>query len=156
MFGSLGWMELILILVIIFVLCVPMIFYIRTLNLTLALTQKHHTASLGSAWLLLIPIWGSFWIFYIVGKVAQGLKGRFSELKVEHEDVGRTTWYGYGYAGLMILISLIPVAEVVGLAAIGILICWILYWVNIARYNKVLIGKGGAAKPPACHVSGEL
>ena len=78
------------------------------------------------------------------GSRYQGIKGRFSELKVEHEYVGNTTGYGYGFAVLMLAAS-IPVAVVGGLAVIVGLICWILYWVNIARYNKVLIGKSVAA-----------
>ena len=144
MFGSVGWSELIIILFILGLIAIPQIFFIRTLNRTLALTQKHHTASPQGAWMLLIPIWGFFWIFYLVGKVAQGIKGRFSELKVEYEYSGITTGYGYGYAALMLAAS-IPVAVVGGLAVIVGLICWVLYWVNIARYNKVLIGKSVAA-----------
>lgn len=140
MFGSFGWSELIILLFMLGLFAIPQIFFIQTLNRTLALTQKHHTASSKSAWMLLIPIWGFFWIFYIVGKVAQGIKGRFKELKVEHGYASNTTGYGYGYAGLM-LASCIPVEAVVGLAVLGCLICWILYWVNIARYNKVLIEK---------------
>ena len=140
MFGSFGWSELIILLFMLGLFAISQIFFVQTLNRTLALTQKFHTASPQSAWMILIPIWGFFWIFYIVGKVAQGIKGRFSELKVEHEYAGKATGYGYGYAGLM-LASFIPVQAAGGLAAIGCLICWILYWVNIARYNKVLIGK---------------
>ena len=144
MFGSFGWSELIIILFILGLIAIPQIFFIQTLNRTLTLTQKHHTASSKSAWMLLIPIWSFFWIFYIVGKVAQGIKGRFKELKVEHGYAGSTTGYGYGYAGLM-LAACIPVEVVGGLAALGCLTCWILYWVNIRRYNKVLIGNGVAA-----------
>lgn len=138
MFGSVGWSELIVLLFILGLIAIPQIFFIQTLNRTLALTQKHHTASPQGAWMLLIPIWGLFWIIYLVGKVAQGIKGRFSELKVVHEYSGLTTGYGYGYAAL-ILAAFISGAVVGGLAAIVGLICWILYWVNIARYNKVLI-----------------
>jgi len=142
MFGSLGYTELIIILFILGLIIVPQIWFIKTLSRTLALTQEHHTASHKSAWLLLIPIWSLFWIFYIVAKVGQGIKGRFSQIKVEQEDVDHTTWYGYGYAGL-ILASAIPLAIVSGLAAISGVICGILYWVKIARYNKILMGKAG-------------
>ena len=140
MFGSFGVSELIILLLMLGLFAIPQFFFIQTLNRTLALTLNYHTASSKCAWMLLIPIWGFFWIFYIVGKVAQGIKGRFKELKVEHGYAGSTTGYGYGYAGLM-LGSFIPVEAVGALAAIGCLICWILYWVNIARYNKILIGK---------------
>jgi hypothetical protein len=140
MFGSIGLSELIVLLFMLGLFAIPQILFVQTLNRTLALTRKYHTASPQSAWMLLIPIWGFFWIFYIVGKVAQGIKGRFKELKAEHEYAGNATGYGYGYAGLM-LAACIPVAVIGGLAALGCLICWILYWVNIARYNKVLIGK---------------
>jgi hypothetical protein len=56
---------------------VAQIFFIRLLSRTLALTRRHHPTSPENAWALLIPLFNCFWIFYIVQRVAQGVKGRY-------------------------------------------------------------------------------
>ena len=44
--------------------------------------------------------------------------------------------YGYGYAGLM-LATIIP--NISTFAAVGGIICWIVYWIKISRQRKILV-----------------
>lgn len=139
MLGGFGWIELIVLLIIWLVMQVVLI---QAVSQTLTLTRSHHSVSPQSAWALMIPLFNLFWLFYIVGQVSQGIKGRFAELKMDCQDAGATI----GYAIPVMLLGVgIPVPFVPLLAGLGMLVCFALYVGKLSEYNKIMeaaLGQG--------------
>ena len=134
--SDIGLPELFVILLILgIVACsiVISIFYLLTLSRSLSLTQKHHGVSPGLVWLLLIPLFNLGWQFYILNKVTKGIKGKFNEMGKECGDGGWSMGLAYAILGCCAIIPYIGI--LIGMAAF---ITWIIYWVKIAGYNKLM------------------
>jgi hypothetical protein len=131
MFGF-GLPEL-LIIVCMFGLIVPWIYYLSTLKKSLILTQKHHGISPGLVWLLLIPIFNLGWQFYILTNITKGIKGKCKDIE---KDCGDGGWsIGLAYS-ILACCAVIPYLGF--FAGIGALITWIIYWSKIAGFNKMM------------------
>lgn len=126
------------------------VFFVITLRRSLILTQQHHAISPESIWILLIPLLNAFWIFYIVGRVAEGIKGRYQELQKECGDGG--TFLGYwlvtfpfwGAILLWLLSSLdnstssiLIIGSVLSAYFVGYVSVLVGYWLKIRSHIKV-------------------
>ncbi|MCO5050967.1 MAG: hypothetical protein M9920_01520 [Verrucomicrobiae bacterium] len=114
---------------------IPLIFYLLTLQKTLnRCSPESRAMQPGLVWLLLIPLFGLVWHFFIVLNMTKTLETEFRKRGLHIEAApGKTL-------GLVMCIlaccSIIPLLGF--LCSLGALVCWILYWVKIAGYSKQL------------------
>lgn len=114
----------------------PMIFYLLTLqNTLLAISPQNRRMPPGQVWLTLIPLFGLVWNFIMVGHIADSLKAEFNSRNMPANE--ERPGYGIGLAySICFVCSIIPVLG--GLASLGGLVCWIIYWVKISNYKNQL------------------
>ncbi len=92
----------------------------------------------GLVWLNLIPLFNLVWIFITVIKLADSVIAEGQARGINVEDGGKTI--GLVYA-ICIIVSIIPFIGFI--AALVALITFIIYWVKVAGYRKML----ASAKP---------
>ena len=115
-----------------FIGLVVMSFFVLTLQRALARCEPSiRTMSPGQVWMLLIPIFNLAWIFVVVNALADSLHREYTRRGIPVvPSPGKTM--GYAYA-ILTVVSAIPfVGMLTGLIAF---VCWILYWVEIAKYS---------------------
>jgi hypothetical protein len=108
------------------------IFYCLTLQKALnRCSPQNRAMSPGLVWLFLIPVFNLVWHFFIVLNMAKSLHAEFLYRGiVEEPNPGQ----GIGLAACILhVVSNIPYLG--GLAFIGFLVCWIIYWIKIAGYS---------------------
>jgi hypothetical protein len=135
MLRGIGLPELAVLLVVGLLLFVPAIFYVRTLKRALErCSLESRTMSPGKVWLLLVPLFGEIWQFFIVINVARSLHNEFTRRNLPTTPApGRTV----GLA--MCILTLVNVVPLIGPAASAVtLVCWCVYWVKIANYSRML------------------
>jgi hypothetical protein len=132
--GIIGPTQLILIIVVIALL--PQIFYLLTLQNTLSKVSPSNRKMVpGQVWLSLIPLFGMVWQFIVVTRMADSLQAEFRErgITVPEEKPG----YSLGIAYCVLYCcSIIPILG--GLASLGGLVVWIIYWVKINEYKNLI------------------
>ena len=112
------------------------IFYYLTLSRCLSRIQpRNRVMEPGHVWLNLIPCFELVWIFFTIIRIA-------NSLRKEYEDRGRRTegetfgqGIGIAYAVLMLLGGIPYIGTIFSLAS---LVCFIMYWVQIAGFSKRL------------------
>ncbi len=156
--GAMGFLAGMLICVAIFLaiwLCVYILFLLN-LHWTLAeVDERNREMSPGLVWLLLVPIFNIVWAIILVARVANSLRNEFRDRgwRTRDEGFARTVgmlwaWGGVVNVGLSIVQNVAqfakmePIAMVVSLIgcplAIGIFVCWIIFWVQTYQYRKRL------------------
>ena len=87
-------------------------------------------------WLMLIPLFNLVWHFFVVKNVSESIKSWAAENGKNVEDAGYTF-------GLICCIAqccgLIPVVNM--LAGPVSLVCFIIWWVKVAGFNKLMSGQ---------------
>jgi hypothetical protein len=117
------------------ILLAPMIFYLLTLQKALGRCAPENRAmEPGLVWLMLIPCVGLVWHFFIVLNMAKSLGKEFQKRGITAEpEPGKVL-------GLVMCIlcccSWIPFLGI--LCSLGALVCWIIYWVQIAGFSRQL------------------
>ena len=110
------------------------ILYLITLMNTLgAVSAQNRRLTPGLVFLLLIPLFNLVWNFIVVTKIRDSLQAEFSARNLSGQGFG----YGVGLAMcILYIVSIIPLINL--LAAPAALVCWIIYWVQIAGYKGQL------------------
>jgi hypothetical protein len=136
-------------------LVVPAIFFLISQQNTLkAVKPENRLMQPGLVWLQLIPFFSNIWQFFVVVKIAGSIQ---RELASRHDDsifgadalladggVQRPTQgIGIAYGVLYTIVTLFALAKLsatttAGLFAWGMIICWIIYWVQLARFKNKL------------------
>lgn len=146
MLRSIGLPELLVLLVIAGLSLIPAIFYLLTLQSALERCSAESRAmSPGAVWLLLIPLFNVVWQFIVVINISKSLQNEFAKRNLAADGGDFAKVPGLALSILTIL-GVIPVIGV--LFALGAGVCWILYWVKIAGYSRMLL------PPPAASVAG--
>lgn len=130
--GPLEW-SIILGMVGVGVSCIPVIFYLITLQKALSrCSLQNRTLSSGLVWLQLIPVFNLVWHFVLVINIAKSLH---AELKMRNILEEPNPGQGVGLA--MCILSVISIIPYLGiLTGIAAFICWIIYWVKIAEISS--------------------
>ncbi|MEZ6141844.1 MAG: hypothetical protein R3B84_14830 [Zavarzinella sp.] len=140
------------------VMLVVYILFLLTLQNTMnSVHPDNRTMAPGLVWLLLVPILNIFWMFFVVLKISESLANEYRDrgLNTRGDSFGKTM--GLIVAGLSIAtIALSGVSGalrgndldvagpgmIVGLLSNFLslvqLVCWIVYWVQIAGYGSTL------------------
>ncbi len=122
------------------ILCIPIIvgiFYCLILQKALnRCAPQNRAMSPGLVWLFLIPVFNLVWHFFIVINMTKSLHAEFAYRGIQEEpNPGQSIGL---VACILHVCSFIPYLG--GLAAIGFLVCWIMYWVKIAGFsNKIAL-----------------
>ena len=145
-------MTLIVFLIICAAFLIPVIFYFIELQNTLKeVSVENRKMKPGQVWLLLIPLFSVYWLFEVVSKIADSLKAEFASrnMEVNEEMPGYRIGIIYAITGavsplLNIVTKLLqfPTIEssIISLIlGLGGLVLWILYWVKIRGYRKMLV-----------------
>lgn len=114
---------------------VVFILYLITLMNTLnAVSPQNRRLTPGLVFLLLIPLFNLVWNFIVIAKIRDSLQAEFSARNLQGQGFG----YGVGLAMcILYIVSIIPLINL--LAAPAALVCWIIYWVQVAGFKAQLI-----------------
>jgi hypothetical protein len=130
---------------------VPVIFFLITQQNTLkAIQPQNRKMSPGEVWLQLIPLFGLVWQFFVVTRISDSLRKEFNSwtddsiFGVEGNEANSMGYprptYGIGLAMCICLCCTlftnlgIPFLGL--LASLGGLVCWIIYWVQLAQFKS--------------------
>lgn len=132
-----GGSEWILILLSFGLVIIPAIFYILTLQKTLEIISPENRKMPPTyVWLLLVPLLGLIWHFIVVRDLSASIKAEAisKDLNVELKPA-----YNIGLAMCILsCLFLIPILSI--FTNIAFLVCWIIYWLKINSYKKMLSG----------------
>jgi len=113
------------------------ILFILTLHNTMkAVSIQNRAMPIGQLWLLLIPLFGTVWIFIVVNKLSQSIEKEFLTRSVAVEP--RPTYsIGLTYS-ILGASTILPIPIINSLIAFAALICWIIYWIKVGEYKNRL------------------
>jgi hypothetical protein len=113
------------------------VFYILTMQKALNLAgERHQKMQPGMVWLMLIPLFNLVWHFFVVKNVSESIKSWADEHGEKVDDAGYTI-------GLIACIAnccgVVPVINLLA-GPVG-LVCFILWWVKVAGFNRLMASK---------------
>jgi hypothetical protein len=136
------------------------IFFLLTLYRTQsAVAERNRELQPGLIWLTLllnfIPLVGNLWVIYMVTKLSDSLRREFEDRgwRTQTEGFGRTpgllwAWGSLIYTAFAVVQNVLMFSGHQGVStlmsllmmpiAIGLLVCFILYWVQMYQYGKRL------------------
>jgi hypothetical protein len=148
--GNLGLQEIILILLV-FVL--PAL-YLNSLRKTLLLINlKNRTINPNYVWFMFIIFFNLYYNFKLVSSIATSLSNEFSDrnIAVDEKRPGETI----GFINSIFLVlwfinafTKFDPGAVNFILSLGALITWIIYWVKIRKYKKLLMLNSNTANNP--------
>ena len=139
--------------------------YLLNLHRTLAeVHERNREMQPGLVWLMLIPLFSTFWAPYMVAKISNSLRKEFEDRgwPIDGEGFGRTVgmllaWGGVVSFGLSMMQNVLQFANMMEVATIvsllnlpiglGLFVCWIIYWIQTHGY-KVRLREGGRGYRP--------
>lgn len=132
-----GFGALLIILIAIGIGLLPKIFYLITLqNAMNTVRPEFRKMPPGQVWLELIPLFGLVWQFFNVINVSDSLKREFVARGIPTAEERPGYSVGITFC-ILFCCSVVPILGV--LAAIGGIVCWIIFWVKIANYRAELL-----------------
>ena len=139
---------------------IPAIFFVISQQNTLKMVKRaNRQMQPGLVWLQLIPFLGQIWQFVVIVKIAgsirNGLAAEYegtifgADAAVAEKNAARWPTLGIGLAycipeALITLNNLFAAEgsggnlELVGFLGLGMFVCWIIYWVQLAGYKNKL------------------
>ena len=126
--GNLGFGELFLVVII------PSIFYLLCVQKTLKLAgPEHRKMGPSLVWLMLVPMVGFVWHFFMVKHVSDSVK---SWANANEQNVGDAGW-SIGLTGCILTCACI-LPSVGWLCGIGSLVCLTVWWTKVAKFNQMM------------------
>lgn len=112
------------------------IFFLLTLSKALrGCAYENRRMRPGLVWLSLIPVFSFIWNFFVVLRVDASLEAEFEARGIAGEFASTRVW-GLAYSILTICV-LLPVIGTI--LSIGLVVCWIVYWVKVAGLSRKLV-----------------
>ena len=148
--GNLGLLELVgMILISLLIVLVPAVLYLNSLRKTLLLIDvKNRTIDPNDVWFMFIIGFNLYYHFKLVNSIATSLSNEFADRKIaiDQKRPGETV----GYINSTFLVTYVIYfynlshpnldKELIDYVLVyGALISWIIYWVKINKYKKLLI-----------------
>ncbi len=126
---------------------VPAVFFIITLQNTLkAISPENRKMPFANVWLLCIPVFNFYWQFIVVDKIAQSIAIECKRFEIPVKETKPTYRLGLSWS-ICYLLFLIPVIKV--WAGIVLTITWIIYWIKVNHYRKLIIKNQNTFLPDA-------
>jgi len=123
---------------------IPFVFYLLTLQRTLeAIAIESRKMAPGHVWFLFIPIFNIVWQFIMTARIADSIRDECMRLQIPLTE-NRPT-FTLGMVMSILYIVSVPMnnlsAELMlgGLCSLAALVCWIVYWVKVNNYRKLII-----------------
>ena len=128
--------HLIVLLIVAGVCIIPAIFYLLTLQNALSkCAPTSRTMEPGMVWLLLIPLFNLIWNFFVVMGLAKSLANEYARRAIPGPD----PLPGQSIGIAMSVCNCCCVIPVLGaLAGLAALVLWIVYWIKIAEFSRML------------------
>ena len=115
----------------------PAIFFIITLQNTLkAISPENRKMPFANVWLLCIPVFNFYWQFIVVNKIAESIAVECKRLGIPVKETKPTYRIGLTW-NICYLLFLIPLIKL--WAGIILSITWIIYWIKVNHYRKLII-----------------
>ncbi len=87
----------------------------------------------GYVWLMFVPIFNIVWQFIMVGRIADSIRVECIRLNIPAREERPTYNIGLAFC-ICSLAGFIPV-----LGPLAVLIIWIMYWVKVNEFKKLII-----------------
>ena len=134
--GILAIGEAIAIIIGLAVTLIPIINFIMTLEYALlAMAPHNRMMSPDKVWLLFIPFFNILWLFVVVYFIAESYRGEFLERNIKNTEARPS--FGIGLATAILLVGCF-IPKVNFYIVPVFLVCWIIYWVRVARLKDQL------------------
>jgi amino acid transporter len=113
------------------------VFFLLTLSRCLSrIRERNRDMQPGLVWLYLIPCVDMVWAFFMIIYTAGSLRKEYQDRGWRTADEQFGQGVGLGFAVCYVLANIPYIGGLFGLAA---LVCFIIYWVQIAGYSKRLV-----------------
>lgn len=153
--GNLGLLELVM-MISLLIVCVPAVLYLNSLRKTLLLIDvKNRTIDPNYVWFMFIIGFNLYYHFKLVNSIATSLCNEFADrnIAIDQKRPGETV----GYINSTFLVTYViyfytffhPNLDknlIDYVLVYGALISWIIYWVKINKYKKLLIADNNYKK----------
>ena len=134
--GKLNFFEIILILIVLGIMIIPQIFYLITLQKTInEISPENRKMEPNQVWLYLVPIFGLIWQFIMVDNIGISLQAEFQKRNITVKEEKPGYRVGMIYC-ILFCCTIIPVVGI--FAGLVGFIFWIIYWVKINNFKKIL------------------
>lgn len=113
------------------------------LNLMNALQQcapQNQRMAPGLVWLLVIPFFSIVWLFFVVIRMSESLAAEYRSRNMtpQEERPGFQIGMAYAILGVAANIQYLGIPYIGQLCSVAGLVCFIIYWVKIAKYKNEL------------------
>jgi hypothetical protein len=135
---------------------VAAILFLRSQYRTLeAIQPQNRRIEPRQVWLQMIPLFGLIWQYFVIGKIANSIREElnsptgdsiFAEDTIP-SDARPTFGIGLAYA-ICFSVCIIPMQLLKSWAALGGIICLIIYWVKLAQYKKKIKSRSMLLRAP--------
>lgn len=102
-------------------------------------------------WLQLIPVYGVFFQFRVVARIADSIRAELSDTSDEDIlsdtlPVGVRPTFNKGLTlAIVSCFTFIQIPLVQGLVSIAGLTCWIIYWIDLRKYHQQIKARNASA-----------
>lgn len=130
--------------IIFLIIIVPFVLYLFTLQRTLEVINiESRKMAPGQVWLLFIPIFNIVWQFIMTGRIADSIRDECVRLQIPLPE-SRPTFVLELIMTFLYIISIplnnfFALPMLGGFCSIAALICWIVYWVKVNSYRKLIL-----------------
>ena len=115
---------------------IPAILYLLTLQNALSKCAPVSRAMQpGLVWLLLVPFFNMIWNFFVVMNIAKSLANEYARRGIPSPEPAPGQAIGLAMS-ICLCCGIIPILGI--LASLAGLVLWVVYWVKIAEYSRVL------------------
>ncbi|MFZ0339032.1 MAG: hypothetical protein WAL45_13430 [Terracidiphilus sp.] len=130
------WHLIVLLFVFSIFFLIPAIFYMLTLqNVLNKCAPVSRAMDPGMVWLLLIPLFNLVWNFIVVMNIAKSLANEYVRRGIPSPE----PLPGQSIGLAMSICACCCIIPVLGLlAGLANLVLWVVYWVKIAEYSRIL------------------
>ena len=126
---------ILIVIVCLFVILVPYILFLINLQKTLAsISAENRKVEPGRVWLMFIPLFNLVWQFILIDRISDSIALECGKLNIPLEEKRPAYNIGLAYCILTVAGGFIP-----GLGFIAALVCFIIYWVKISGYRKLIL-----------------